>query len=458
MAATIPVATTDGESECPTPDGRGPLVYSRSMEWIFLAVVVMALAALALVLVLVLRPRRPGAERRDDRILALTDAQERTERTLREELGRNRQELAAVQARSAELLAEQLAGIRSEFALIGQGNERRLDALRETVDRKLAAIQADNAERLESMRKTVDEKLHETLERRLGDSFKLVGERLEQVQSGLGEMRSLAAGVGDLKRVLANVKNRGTWGEVQLLSIAEDILAPGQYELNAQPRPGVSERVELAVRLPGKDGGRPVLLPVDAKFPKEDYERLVDARERGDAAAAADAAKALERRFLASAKEIREKYVLPPDTTDFAVMFLPSEGLFAECAGRAGMAERLQRDYRVVPAGPSTLAALLNSLQMGFRAFAVEQRSSEVWRALSQVRTEFGKFGELLDKTRKKLQEAADTVDDASRKSRTIGGRLAKVEELAPQAVLGSSDAAPPLPRSTTRDSEESGR
>jgi DNA recombination protein RmuC len=398
------------------------------MGTLFIAVVVLSGLLLAALLFIILRPRGAGTA---DRLLAIAEGLPRLERSVREEIARNREETALSQRRAAELLSAQLAALREEMARFGAGSEQRLEAVRETVDRKLRELQADNALRLEAMRKTVDEKLHETLERRLGESFKLVGERLELVQTGLGEMRALAAGVGDLKRVLVNVKNRGTWGEVQLISIVEDILTPAQYELNVATRAGSAERVEVAVKLPGReaDGAAPVRLPIDAKFPKEDYERLQDARERADAAAAEESAKALERRFRLSAKEIRDKYLAPPETTDFAIMFLPSEGLFADCVGRAGLADALQKEYRIVVAGPTTLAAMLNSLQMGFRTLAVEQRTSEVWRTLGLVKTEFGKFGDLLDKTRKKLQEATDTIDDASRKTKTIRSKLSKVEE-----------------------------
>ena len=399
------------------------------METVFLVVVALAFLGLMVLLIALLRPRTPAGA---DRLLAISESQDRIERSLREESARNREESALSQKRAAELLAAQIAGLREEVSRFGRANDAKIEAMRETVDRKLREIQVDNATKLEAMRKTVDEKLHETLERRLGESFKLVGERLELVQTGLGEMKSLAAGVGDLKRVLVNVKNRGTWGEVRLMSIVEDLLTPAQYELNVATRKGSADRVELAIKLPGREeaGGAPVRLPVDAKFPKEDYERLQDARERGDAAAAEEAATALDRRFKQAAKDIRDKYVYPPETTDFAVMFLPSEGLFAECVGRAGLSEAMQREYRVVVAGPTTFAAMLNSLQMGFRTLAVEKRTSEVWKTLGLVKTEFGKFGDLLDKTRKKLQEATDTIDDASRKTKTIHVKLARVEEL----------------------------
>jgi DNA recombination protein RmuC len=395
------------------------------MENLFIGLVVVSFFVLILLLIVLLRPKAGS-----DRLLLITESQVRLENTLREELGRNREESSLAIRRATDAQTAQLTALREELARFGQGNDARMEALRETVDRKLRELQEDNAARLELIRKTVDEKLHETLERRLGESFKLVGERLEQVQAGLGEMRTLATGVGDLKRVLVNVKNRGTWGEVQLISLVEDMLAPGQYLLNTALRPGAAERVEVAVKLPGREEGQPVLLPVDAKFPKEDYERLLKAREEGNPAEAEGALKMLERRFRLSAKDIRDKYIVPPNTTDFAIMFLASEGLFAECVSRPGLAEALQREYRVVVSGPSTFSAMLNSLQMGFRTLAVQQRSSEVWQTLGLVKMEFEKFGELLDKTRKKLQEAAETVDLADKKSRLIGGTLKGMDEL----------------------------
>ncbi len=361
---------------------------------------------LIIFLIILLRPKRVNA---DERLLLLNEGMDRLDRTLREELARNR----------------------TEIARFGQRNDKQMEILREIIDRKLREIQADNAQKLENIRKTVDEKLHETLEKRLGESFKLVGERLELVQSGLGEMRTLAAGVGDLKRFLGNVKNRGTWGEVQLMAIVEDILIPGQYSVNEAVKPGSQERVELAIKLPGKNNDNPVWLPVDAKFPKEDYERLLDARDSGDKAGAEEAGKNLELRVKKSAKDIYDKYISPPSTTDFAIMFLASEGLFAECAGRPGLMENLQRTYRIILTGPMNFSAVLNSLQMGFRTLAVEQRSGEVWQTLGLVKSEFEKFGNLLDKTKKKLQEAADTVDIADRKSRTISRKLSQAEGLA---------------------------
>ncbi len=387
-----------------------------------------AFVLLVFFLVILFRPKRNNSE---ERLLVLNEGMDRLDRTLREEPARNREETALGLRGASAIQAEQLTALREEIARTSQGNSQRIELFRETIDRKLREIQADNSQKLEHIRRTVDEKLHETLEKRLGESFKLVGERLELVQNGLGEMRNLAAGVGDLKRFLSNVKNRGTWGEVQLMAIVEDILIPGQYSTNTAVKPGSLERVELAIKLPGKNHDSPVWLPVDAKFPKEDYERLLDARDSGNKAGIEEAGKNLELRIKISAKEIHDKYISPPSTTDFAIMFLASEGLFAECIGRPGLMEQLQRKYRIILTGPMNFSAVLNSLQMGFRTLAVEQRSGEVWQTLGLVKTEFEKFGTLLDKTRKKLQEAADTVDIADRKSRTISRKLSQAEGLA---------------------------
>ena len=325
---------------------------------------------------------------------------------------------------------------RSEAAIrqlerLTQTNEQRMDKLRETIDLKLKDIQEDNGKRLEEMRKTVDEKLNATLERRLGESFKLVSERLELVHKGLGEMQQLASGVGDLKRVLSNVKTRGIWGEVQLGNILEQVLTPEQYEKNVATKPNSNERVEFAIKLPGRDKeGTIVWLPIDAKFPQEDYQRLLDAQEQADAVLAEEAAKALEIRIKGEAKDIAAKYLSVPYTTEFGILFLPTEGLYAEVLRRPGLADSLMREQRVVIAGPTTLAALLNSLQMGFRTLAIERRSSEVWALLGAVKTEFGKFGDLLDKTSKKLHEASNSIETAARKSRTIERKLKDVQAL----------------------------
>ncbi|HEY5893351.1 MAG TPA: DNA recombination protein RmuC [Chthoniobacterales bacterium] len=325
----------------------------------------------------------------------------------------------------------QLEGFTRNLNALSQGNEQRLAAMRDTIERKLAEIQADNTQKLEQMRATVDEKLHATLEQRLGDSFKIVSERLEMVHNGLGEMRNLATGVGDLKKVLSNIKTRGGWGEVQLGNLLEQMLAPEQFARNVAPRSDSDERVEFAVKLPGREAdGSPVWLPIDAKFPQEEFQRLVDAQERGDAAAAENASVALENSVKLEARKISTKYISPPQTTDFAILFLPTEGLFAEVLRRPGLADGLQRNFRVVVAGPTTLAALLSSLQMGFRTLAIEKRSSEVWTVLGAVKTEFGKFGDALEKVQKKLQEATNSIDDASRRSRAVQRKLNTADEI----------------------------
>jgi DNA recombination protein RmuC len=303
-------------------------------------------------------------------------------------------------------------------------NEEKMEFMRKTMATQLRAMQADNTKKLEQMRATVDEKLQSTLEKRLGESFRQVSERLEQVYKGLGEMRSLATGVGDLKKVLTNVKTRGTWGEIRLSHILEQILTPDQYESN--------DRVEFAIKLPGQDTDRDkiIWLPIDAKFPQEDYQRLLDAQEAADKEQAEKSVKNLEARIKAEARHIKEKYLDPPNTTDFGIMFLPVEGLYAEVLRRPGLCDTLQREYRIVITGPTTLAALLNSLQMGFRTLAIEKRSSEVWELLGAVKTQFSKFGDVLAKTKKKLQEASNTIDKAEVRTRAIERKLSKVQEI----------------------------
>lgn len=338
----------------------------------------------------------------------------------------------AVDQKLALALADARAG-RAElgvnFADFEQRLFQRMQAVETTVNERLATIQADNASKLDEIRKTVDEKLHATLEARLGQSFQIVSERLEQVHRGLGEMQTLAAGVGDLKRVLTNVKTRGVWGEVQLDALIGQLLTPDQYAKNVATRPHSSERIEFAVRLPGNDA-TPVWLPIDAKFPLEDYQRLLDAHEAADAEAAEAAAKALENRLKNEARTIREKYVEPPFTTDFAVLYLPTEGLYAEALRRPGLAETLQREQRVTLAGPTTIAAFLNSLQLGFRTLAIEKRAAEVWQVLGQVKTEFGKFGETIEAAKKKLDAARNQFDGVGVRTRAIERRLRDVEAL----------------------------
>ncbi|WP_323118580.1 DNA recombination protein RmuC [Burkholderia alba] len=326
--------------------------------------------------------------------------------------------------------------LNQQLKQLSEANDRRMGEVRATLEQRLKDIEANNAAKLEEMRRTVDEKLHATLEQRLGESFKLVSDRLEQVHRGLGEMQTLAAGVGDLKKVLTNVKTRGTWGEVQLEALLEQILTPDQYAKNVATVPKSSERVEFAIRLPGRQDAsgpadtQPVWLPIDAKFPREDYERLIDAQERADAAAVDEAARALEARIRTEARSIAEKYVAPPHTTDFALLFLPTEGLYAEIVRRPGLTDLLQRDYRVTIAGPTTLTALLNSLQMGFRTLAIEKRSSEVWQVLGAVKTEFGKFGDVLARTKSQLETVTRSIELAEQRTRVMNRKLKQVEAL----------------------------
>lgn len=368
---------------------------------------------------------------------------DRIERALKDEMLSNREEFNAVSRHGRAEINQSIMDFNTMMTnrmdLLTQNSEQKLEKLREVLEIRLKSLQDDNNSKLEQMRATVDEKLHATLEQRLGESFKLVSERLEMVHRGLGEMQTLASGVGDLKRVLTNVKVRGTWGEIQLGSILEQILTQEQYARNVATKKNSSERVEYAIRLPGKDekNGDMVWLPIDSKFPQEDYQRLLEAQEQANPALAEEASKALEARVKLFAKDIKQKYIDPPGTTDFGVMFLPTEGLYAEVLRRPGLCECLQRDYRIVVAGPTTLIALLNSLQMGFRTLAIERRSSEVWALLGAVKTEFNRFGEILEKTQKKLQEASDTIETAARKSRSIGRKLKNVQELPVNEAAG---------------------
>jgi len=312
----------------------------------------------------------------------------------------------------------------------GEGLNQQFSDVRTTIEARLKDIETQNSTKLEEMRKTVDEKLHATLENRLGESFKLVSERLEAVHKGLGEMQTLASGVGDLKRVLTNVKIRGTWGEVQLGALLEQILTPDQYAKNVATRPGSREVVEFAIRLPGKQDEGQLWLPIDSKFPIDDYDRIVAAQDIADVAAMEEASKALEVRIKNEGKTIREKYIEPPHTTDFGILFLPTEGLYSEVLRRPGLCDWLQRDCRVTVAGPTTLTALLNSLQMGFRTLAIEKRSSEVWQVLGAVKTEFGKFGEVLANAKKQLQTVAKSIDSAETRTRQMERKLKGVEAL----------------------------
>jgi len=379
-----------------------------TVELLLVATLIAACAAAGLVAAMLLRERATAREARED---------------LSRALGTFSQTLSA------------------QMGTIATVQNAQFETLRQAVEQRLERIQQDNAMKLEQMRQTVDEKLHATLEQRLSASFQQVSERLELVHKGLGEMQALAVGVGDLKRVLTNVKTRGTWGEVQLGALLEQLLVPEQYARNVETLAGTGRRVEFAIRLPGREGQEQVWLPIDSKFPADIYERLVAAQERADPLAAEEAGKALEARFKAEAKRIRESYVEPPATTDFAIMFVPTEGLYAEIARRPGLAESVQREQRVTLAGPTNLAMMVNSLQMGFRTLAIEQRASEVWQLLSAVKSEFGRFGEVLARTKAQLQTVANSIGDAEVRTRQMARKLKDVETL-PEAhvdeVLGS--------------------
>ena len=358
-----------------------------------------------------------------------------------------RESLQKQATEAAELQRRQLENAGTQAAALSDRLDRKFEELRLAVETKLGQLQADNTAKLEEMRRTVDEKLQGTLEKRLGESFKLVSERLEQVHKGLGEMQSLATGVGDLRRMLTNVKTRGTWGEVQLAALLEQMLNPSQYEANVAPVPGSADRVEFAIRLPGRQAGAPqVWLPIDAKFPTEDYDRLAAAAERADAEQMAVAAKALATRVKDQARTIAAKYLAPPHTTDFGVLFLTTEGLYAEVLRQPGLAEAIQREHRVIVAGPTTLAALLNSLQVGFRTLAIEQRASEVWQVLGAVKTEFGRFGDTLESVQRKLDAATKEIEKTGVRSRAIERKLRDVEALPAaeaQRVLPEAETPP---------------
>ena len=386
------------------------------------------------------------------RFEALDRAQEREERILREEAARSREEAArAAKAQREELneslrslgetnlksiseigniLKSQLETVAAQTGKLTESNAARLEGLRSVVDARLQQLQEDNSRQIEKMRATVDEKLQGTLERRLGESFKIVSDRLEQVHKGLGTMQQLASDVGGLQRVLTNVKTRGGWGEVQLGAVLEEMLMPDQFTRNFRPKPETNEIVEFAVKLPGEGNDQPVWLPIDAKFPVEEHQRLRDAQEKGDLGLIESAARNLETQLKKNARDICRKYINSPVTTNLAIMFLPTEGLYAEAIRRLGLVEQVQRECRVVFAGPTTLFAILSSLQMGFRTLAIQKSSSQVWNLLASVKTEFGKFGSLLEGVKKKLDQAANQIEDVARKSRTIQKRLDRVEQL----------------------------
>ena len=439
--------------------------------WLMLALLLANLLLLLLVW-LVVRPPVAPADDESVRLLdGIADINDRLERELRREISDNarssRQELASVFATFQQTLVQQSAeATRSQNAQIdafsqqlgllqktlsdtlsaqlhslSESNARRMGEVRETLEKQLAQLQQSNADKLDEMRRTVDEKLQNTLETRLGQSFKQVADRLEQVHKGLGEMQTLAQGVGDLKHLLTNVKTRGIFGEAQLAALLEQVFTVEQYAAQVVTRRGGKNPVDFAIKLPGRaDSGEPLWLPIDAKFPNEDYERLLDAQQRADAPGAETAGKALEMRIRLEAKSICEKYIEPPYTTDFAILFLPTEGLYAEVLRRPGLIECLQREHRITLAGPTTLLAMLNSLQMGFRTLALEKRSSEVWQVLGAVKTEFGKFGDVLAKVKSQTETVLNTLSSAEQRSRVMGKALRNIE------ALPEADAARLIP------------
>ena len=414
--------------------------WSQILPW-----ATMGLSALSALLLLALLIRqghlarerqRRTATLRDEMLRGLDQQWEDISAALQEASGQVVNAVSAIGQSQSTLLEgmqrQQYQSARSQQESLHQALTRldtQLEQLRQSVQQSLATLRQDNDRQLTEMRRTVDEKLTQSLDKRLNDSFAQVSQRLEQVYKGLGEMQTLASGVGDLKKVLSGVKTRGNWGEMQLSALLKQLMAPGQYDENVAVVPGSAERVEFALRLPGRDG-EITFLPIDSKFPQEDYLRLTEASQAADRDAVEEARKALAQRMKAEARRISSKYIAPPHTTDFAVMFLPVEGLYAEVVQIPGLTESIQQEYRVVAAGPSTFAALLNALQMGFRTLAIEQRSGEVWKLLGQVKSDFGKFADTLDKTRQKLQQASESIDTAFTRTRAIQKRLGAVETL----------------------------
>lgn len=367
----------------------------------------------------------------------------------RDEFARNRKEMASAQKEMRQELGSGITQTRDaldkRLEQLRDKNDEKLEQIRKTVETRLQLLQRDNAEKLEKMRETVDEKLQSTLEKRLTQSFKVVSERLEMVHKGLGEMQNLASDVSDFKRVLTNVKTRGTWGEVQLENLLEQVFIKDHYDKQVMLNPATKDMVDFAVKLPDKSSRAGyIYLPIDAKFPLEDYQRLVVAQEKGDLALAQSAQKAMVARVKLEAKSIKAKYIVPPKTTDFAVLYVPTEGMFAEILREPGLFEQLQSEYRVTIAGPTTIAAILNSYQLGFRTLAIAEQTSQVWELLTGIKGEFGKFGDLLEKTRDKLVQATKTIDTASTKSRTIERKLGKVQQLADRATESAEEVLPP--------------
>jgi DNA recombination protein RmuC len=410
---------------------------SMSITWIILTLLtVMAVMAVMAVLLFMLLKRQSGLkqENSDDAVRAEL---QRHRKEMHESGSQLRQELTSTVLNAVGELgksqAKHLEGVESRVKALTTSTESRLDKLRDTVDKQLNTLRNDNKKELNEMRKTVDERLQSTLEKRLGESFKLVQTQLKDVHEGLGEMQALATGVGDLSRVLSNVKLRGTWGEYQVEALLEQLFAPEQYQANVETKVGSGKRVEFAIKMPGESGDleKPLWLPIDSKFPLEDYERLMKASEEADDAGVKEASKALKRAFLVSAKDIKEKYINPPDTTDFAIMFLPTEGLYAEAIRQPGLQQELLTKHHIVPVGPTIFSALLSSLNMGFRTLAIQKRSSEVWQTLAAVKTEFGKFGDVLAKVKSQLDMASRTIDEKVLvRTKAMQRKLKEVEAL----------------------------
>ena len=409
-------------------------------DLIQIAVLLGTIVAVVLLIVILVRSRggsSASAERvlREELRAGRGESQEAA-RELREELGRGLKDgsdsLTKSLAETSKVQNAQLGGFAKKLEELSESNRRAIDRMRENLDERVKELREGNEKKLEEMRKTVDEKLQDTLEKRLGESFKLVSERLENVQKGLGEMQNLASGVGDLKRVLTNVKARGTWAEYQLGDILDQTLTPEQYASNVQTREGTTERVEFAVKFPGPedDSGSSIWLPIDSKFPTEDYQRLQAAADKADAEAVEKSLNAFLRTVRNSAKEIQTKYINPPSTTDFAVMFLATEGMYAEVLRQPGMLEEIQQNHRILIAGPTTLTALLTSLRMGFRTLAIEKQASEVWQVLAAVKTEFGKFGGVLDKVKRQLDTASRSIEETGTRTRVMARKLRSVESL----------------------------
>lgn len=417
-----------------------------------ITIILLIINTLGIAFLVFLFSRNKQINNTDQIIKAVEILLDRTDKILKEEMSLSRREAAESEKRLREELSnifksfgdsfdkrvseftstqnKNFEGFSIKLTELIDKNDAKMEKVREVVEKKLESLQKDNSEKLEAMRATVDEKLHATLEKRFGESFKLVGDRLDLVSKGLGEMQAVASGVGDLKKVLSNVKTRGTWGEAQLGNLIEEVFTPDQYEKNVRTKKTSKDNVEYAIKLPGNEDGKHIWLPIDAKFPLEDYQKLVEAQDQGNMVLVEELGKALENRIKSEAKDIRDKYIDVPDTTDFGILFVPTESLYAEILRRPGLYELLRRDYKVIITGPTTIQVILNSLNVGFKTLNIQKRSGEVWAILATVKTEFGRFGGLLEKTQKKIQEAGNVIEDAITKTRTIEKKFDKVHKI----------------------------